>query len=93
VAYTAAEAAAAPAIAPAMAAALPAVDLRPRPFPPDFDPPPDPLGRPRLRPDRPLPGLMVSEAETPEEGSKNNKLGFFFSSSKSLYQSKEQQVI
>lgn len=51
-----------------MAAALPAVDLRPRPFPPDLAPPPDPLGRPRLRPDLPLPGLIVSEAETPEEG-------------------------
>lgn len=64
-AYAAAEAAAAPAIAPAIAAALPAVDFRPRPFPPDLAPPPDPLGRPRLRPDLPLPGLMVSEPETP----------------------------
>lgn len=50
-----------------MAAALPAVDFRPRPFPPDLAPPPDPLGRPRLRPDLPLPGLIVSEAETPED--------------------------
>lgn len=67
-ANAAAEAAAAPAFAPAMAAALPAVDLRLRPFPADFPPPPEPFGRPRLRPDRPRPGLEVSCMETPGEG-------------------------
>lgn len=66
-AYAAAEAAAAPAIAPAMAAALPAVDFRPLPFlTEDFSAPPEPLGRPRLRLDLPLPGLDISWEETPE---------------------------
>lgn len=60
-----------------MAAALPAVDLRPRPFPPDFAPPPDPLGRPRLRPDLPLPGLIVSRVETPEDRGQKQKRSFF----------------
>lgn len=61
-----------------MAAALPAVDLRPRPLPPDLVPPPDPLGRPRLRPDRPLPGLTASEAETPEDEIQKNMFLLLF---------------
>lgn len=65
-AYAAAEAAAAPALAPAIAAALPAIDFRLLPFPvPPFEPPLEPLGRPRLRFDWPLPVRGVSCIETP----------------------------
>lgn len=54
-----------------MAAALPAVDFRPLPFltEDDFPAPPEPLGRPRLRLDLPLPGLDISWEETPERKS------------------------
>lgn len=65
-AYAAAEAAAAPALAPAIAAALPAIDFRLLPFPvPPFEPPLEPLGRPRLLFDWPLPVRGVSCIETP----------------------------
>lgn len=64
-AYAAAEAAAAPALAPAIAAALPAIDFRLLAFPAlPFDPL-EPLGRPRLRPDWPLPVTGVSCIEIP----------------------------